>query len=1026
MRPIQLKMTAFGPYKYTETINFLDLQDHRLFVISGATGAGKTTIFDGISFALYGSGSGEDRKDTKMLRSDFALDNTHTSVELVFEIFNRHYRILRQLPHVKKGNKSSTGEKYEFFEIRETGEVPVVERQIVSEINKKVEEIIGLTQDQFSQIVMLPQGEFRKLLTSSSENKEAILRKIFKTEPYRLINEKLKEKKVVAEIELKKEENVRSNYSEQIVASFPKRESSLFELIEEGNYNGFQLKEALQEETNYYLTKIRKDEMLCEEAYENQVAKQSAYYTAKNTNIQLEELELKEQSLQHLLSQEAAFKEEENKLEAAERASTIEAIENYYRETVNEEKMKGDLMAKAKEELSFATDFLRQGEEVYVKELSKKQEREHSVEALIQLNALLPLMQELEEKTGQLKAAELKQRELNIQLDFKTGKYEEAKSSNLLMKRRIEELEEKVEPLDKKVQQHSHIREHYRLMQDFLEMEKKLEESKQLEKYKEKVYLESKQALSMEEEKWLTNQASILASKLVEGEPCPVCGSTTHQPTNHLTTNEILTDEEMKSLKADVIEKETGFLTIRTKRLHAQENVDKILLQLEEIQLSILDLEQVKMDLEQIEKEIEALRSDKESLSSLKEAQKENIKNIEGLEEEKNKIEKLFQQVKGECEQVRAVLVSKQNSIPSTIADLEVLQREISTATMRKNMLEEAWEQAQQKYKAAEDAHTKAQMRLEHATQSAAEAKIKKEKTHQQFSEALLKAGFEGTVAYEKAKMSESNRKALKERCEAYKQAVHTFTEQVKDGQKKLEGKSKVDLALLEKELNELKNAYEIALKTLNDTKEYAKAGTEVQEKLSSSSERIAKLEQQVSRINDLYDLLRGQNPLKISFERYIQIEYLEQIIHAANERLKHLSNGQYQLMRSDRQETHGKQSGLGLDVYDAYTGQIRDVKTLSGGEKFNASLCLALGMSDVIQGYRGSVRIDTMFIDEGFGSLDEESLNKAIDTLVDLQKSGRMVGVISHVSELKSAIPAILEVKKLKEGYSQTKFVIK
>ena len=143
MRPIQLKMTAFGPYKYTETINFLDLQDHRLFVISGATGAGKTTIFDGISFALYGSGSGEDRKETKMLRSDFALDNTHTSVELIFEIFNRQYRIFRQLPHVKKGNKSSTGEKYEFFEIKETGEVPVVERQIVSEINKRGNRILN-------------------------------------------------------------------------------------------------------------------------------------------------------------------------------------------------------------------------------------------------------------------------------------------------------------------------------------------------------------------------------------------------------------------------------------------------------------------------------------------------------------------------------------------------------------------------------------------------------------------------------------------------------------------------------------------------------------------------------------------------------------------------------------------------------------------------------------------------------------------------------------------------------------------
>jgi DNA repair protein SbcC/Rad50 len=138
------------------------------------------------------------------------------------------------------------------------------------------------------------------------------------------------------------------------------------------------------------------------------------------------------------------------------------------------------------------------------------------------------------------------------------------------------------------------------------------------------------------------------------------------------------------------------------------------------------------------------------------------------------------------------------------------------------------------------------------------------------------------------------------------------------------------------------------------------------------------------------------------------------------------MSNGQFELIRSDRQEVRGRQSGLGLDVYDAYTGQTRDVKTLSGGEKFNASLCLALGMADVIQSFQGAVSIDTMFIDEGFGSLDEESLNKAIDTLIDLQKSGRVIGVISHVEELKAAFPAILEVRKSREGHSNTKFLLK
>ena len=358
MKPIELRMTAFGPYKMTETIRFEELKDNRLFVISGATGAGKTTIFDGICFALYGTGSGEDRKDTKMMRSDFASDDTHTCVELIFEVNQRRYRILRQLPHVKKGNKSATGEKYEFFEINDTGEVPVVERQIVSEINKKVEDIIGLSHDQFSQIVMLPQGEFRKLLTSSTENKEAILRKIFKTEPYRMMSEKLKEKKYEAESEWKKEEAARQSYIEQIVSIFPSRDSSIFQLIKMNSFNTYQLMEALREESTYYKEKEKIDKIACEEAYENHLAKQSAFHLAKNINERFRLLEEKEQKLEHLLGQKDVYAEKEERLKLAEVAKTIEPLENLYIELEKEEKEKEQRKEEATRDLALMKDSL--------------------------------------------------------------------------------------------------------------------------------------------------------------------------------------------------------------------------------------------------------------------------------------------------------------------------------------------------------------------------------------------------------------------------------------------------------------------------------------------------------------------------------------------------------------------------------------------------------------------------------------------------------------------------------------------
>src|SRR5690625_5260062 len=216
------------------------------------------------------------------------------------------------------------------------------------------------------------------------------------------------------------------------------------------------------------------------------------------------------------------------------------------------------------------------------------------------------------------------------------------------------------------------------------------------------------------------------------------------------------------------------------------------------------------------------------------------------------------------------------------------------------------------------------------------------------------------------------------------------------------------------------------ALEHYNRSKEKFKEIASTIGNLQDIWKRSEKLEQKLSLVVELHDTVRGQNEQKISLERFLQIDFLEQIMQAANVRFYDLSNGQYRLLRSDRQESRGRQSGLSIDVYDTYTSQTRDVKTLSGGEKFIASLCLALGMSDVIQSFQGSISMDTMFIDEGFGSLDEESLHKSIDALISLQETGRTIGVISHVEELKTIFPAMLEVNKTKEGYSETRFVLK
>lgn len=1019
-------MSAFGPYKFTETIDFTELNENQLFVISGATGAGKTTIFDGICFALYGSGSGEDRRDTKMMRSDFATDDIHTSVELIFEIHNRRYRILRQLAHVKKGNKSATGERYEFFEVQPTGEIPAVERQIVSEINKKIEEIIGLSLDQFSQIVMLPQGEFRKLLTSTTENKEAILRKIFKTEPYKLIHEKLKEKKLVAEAELKKEQLTQDNFTEKILASFPKRESNLFRLIDEGNFNVFQLVEVLKEETNFYKEKITLDERIYDEAYERHIYKQKTYHESKTVNDRFSELEAKEQQLVNLNERKEEFIQKKTRIDLADRASLIEPVESYFNDLEIEVKGKQTLLETAKKNNMIAQDSFHQAEITFLRESNNKEVREKNVETVIYLNSLLPIFEELENKKNELLSLQKSSAQLEQKLSAIVANLQEQKEMSKDQKLAIEKLEELIEPLDSKVQQLTLLQVQHNKLQEYKIVNQELhmlitEEIKQQDKFEQ-----CKETYEDIEQQWIGSQASILASKLVEGEPCPVCGSKEHSNT-HIEIDERFVDEsELRVAKATLNKEESTLLTFKAKKETAEAQIQKVLIQLKEHQVDAELAERVEVEMLDLQREVQQLRIEKETLSSLKQPYKEILVKVEKLEQEKLEVEALFGDKSSQAKQAKAVYESKVETIPSHIPTLQNLQTEIISATKQKEQLALAWENAQNRMKSSSDSCTKARLALEHTFTSLKEVEVKRDKAQAQLNESLSKATFENVEEYLASKLTEVERSALKIQYEEYKQKHHTLTEQVREGKVRLENKTKVDLMPLEEELQQLKEAYEQALATCNHTKEYEKTGREIEEKIASTSSRISLLEEQVHRIMDLYDILRGNNQRKISFERYVQIEYLEQIVLAANERLKHMSSGQFQLLRSERQETHGKQSGLGLDVYDAYTGQKRDVKTLSGGEKFNASLCLALGMADVIQSFQGNIRIETMFIDEGFGSLDEESLNKAIDTLIDLQKSGRMIGVISHVAELKAAIPAILEVEKQKEGYSRTKFVFK
>lgn len=1023
-------MTAFGPYKHTESIDFNELEGNQLFVISGSTGAGKTTIFDGICFALYGSASGEDRSESRSMRSDFAEDDVHTAVELEFEIHNRTYRILRQMGHVKKGNKSATGEKYEFFEKLSDREIPCVERQIVSEINPKIEQVIGLSINQFSQIVMLPQGEFRKLLTSETENKEEILRKIFKTEPYKMISERLKQKKVLAEDELKMELRTTNGHIQNIESVLPARESSVFQTLAQDQYNIHQIISGLTEEAFYYEGKITEDKNKYDEAYKEHAAMSKDFHQAQSLNERFAEWEVKEQKLQALNTELPLIVDKEKQLERAERASLIEAIELQYKDLQKEAIEKEKIMIAAHDAEAHAKQKLEQMDLRYLEEDKKLPEREEASAALVRLNDFLPIVKEMDSKESEMKSVQTKVAGLDSNFRLINQQVTTGNASLLVVKQEIDQLDNQLIIFDERVQQLADLNDQFRVLKEFLAVQKSFHEQEADTINKQQQFAAVKETYTELERQWFDNQARVLAAHLHDGDACPVCGSVEHPNKNNKDQTLAPSKEELEQSRAMLNEVDGHHRDAVAKQSAL---VEQIMKKGEELAEFGVDAKQAGEVCEttdksrmQVDLEVSTMRKDKARLQEMKQQYQSQSEKMEGLELKKAEVEKSYQEMKSTFEKLKAIYEDKLLSIPAEIRVLSELEQQIKATSVNKKNLEQAWATVQQQRQDAKEQHSASILTVKHTEEAVREAKDKKDKAAIQFRTALEQSAFESEEDYQQARLEAAEIVALKERISSFKQSRHTLSEQVAELNALLENKEKVDLDILQNELAQFKHVYETALNEMNQSIECRKSADLLIEKITVSHKKAAEIEKQFNQITDLHDVIRGQNRLKISFERYLQIEYLEQILVSANERLKNLSNGQFHLIRSERQEARGRQSGLGLDVHDAYTGQTRDVKTLSGGEKFNASLCLALGMADVIQSFQGNVSIDTMFIDEGFGSLDEESLNKSIDTLIDLQKSGRMIGVISHVQELKTAIPAILEVKKSKEGYSQTQFVIK
>lgn len=1031
LKPIKLAMTAFGPYKDKEVIDFAELSGHRLFLVSGNTGAGKTSIFDAICFALYGEASGEDRSDAKALRSQFASDDVYTSVEFEFELKGRTYRILRQLPHVKQGNKSATGEKYEFVETTGGRERMMVDRYMVRQINERMQSLIGLTKDQFSQIVMLPQGEFRKLLTSDTENKEEIMRRIFRTHLFKYVAEVLNEKRRSAQnaCDLAKRD-LDMQVTGLRLALAEREGSELHRVLDEEHYNTHQVLEALDAELAYYAAEKTSRVARLEADIQRHKELLEKVHQAAMLNEQFEELERKRRDREERERQLPRYEQERERLALAEKTIPLQVQERHAAAAAEDAREKERQLETAGEAKRRADEAFRVAEEAYRREEALGERRERIVRELEGLNRDLPVVRELEAKRASAERlrheTERAQAELTAAEDAASARQEERKR----LAEQVRTLDEQVRQLPEFSGKLERMRSEAKALQDCLQLARELHDAGSDERKRQELYEAAAREFARLEAAWLEGQAGWLAGHLHDGMPCPVCGSEEH-PRKAAISADTPSREALELQRSRRSELESHYVAAKTKReLLASQLAAK---EREAAELGFLPgveadgLERAYLALVEEGKRLSAavkqMKEDQAAADELKQRLAQTEQALETLLREREEKAASLQSRRTTYATERALYQQALNSVPEEIRSLEALERRLAETEAEKARLEAAWREAQQRFQQARERQAAAAAELAGAERQLAEAAARRDRAAAEFRAELERAGFAAEEAYRQAKLADAQREELKRAIERFDAELAAVRKQVLEMETQLKGKERADLAALSEECARLEALAEQSRQALAQAQSHLDRGAEGRERIVQADTRWREAERQYQLAKDLYDVVRGENRFKISFERYLLIEFLDRILQAANLRLQTISGGQFYLARSDRLEKHGRQSGLGLDVYDNYTGQYRDVKTLSGGEKFNASLCLALGMADVIQAYEGGISLETMFIDEGFGSLDEESLGKAIDTLIELQRTGRMIGIISHVQELKQAIPAVLEVKKSAEGFSYTRF---
>ncbi|MGE7903276.1 AAA family ATPase [Peribacillus sp. NPDC094092] len=1039
MRPDILTMQAFGPYAGRETIDFNSLGERTMFVISGKTGAGKTTIFDGISFAIYGKASGEDRSGQD-LRSQFAEDDILTEVSLQFTLRGKTYLVTRspQQERKKKSGEGTTtvGAKAELYEIMAEGKKLLGAN--VREVEEKIKVLIGLDANQFRQILMIPQNEFRKLLTSDSKDKEQILQKLFHTELYKRIEEKLKE-----EASILKKENEKS----------AQRRIELMKGIQSGNNDELQAQIQGEEPNEQQVLPLLQEVIL-------QAAEKSEYI---NKQIQ-EKQKARDQLNQELskavdllsrFSEKEKLRNEKEALEAklpemelvkvqikmAHKAASLEKQEQYYLRIGKQVKDANAELQKLSEHSEKLRIELIEKQDSYDKEKLKGNQREQAVRTVHQLEQVKEavmtfaslkaqvILDEKEWQTSKRLREKTVSEHLSVEAEAEKVSQEKAEAEKAAILYRDQEIE-----AERNNQSLSKIKKLQEVLYEIQNTKRVLGDKDNRFQELQRIQIQEKEKLETLNRNWRSSQAGMLASMLHSGENCPVCGSQSHpkpaQLHEHMPTDLELKEQEnkLKTAEQQKSQAESEYYQAKSKYdalvESSQEKLSELQNDMPEFRCENIDghLLQFVQKGKVLQEQLKELMRKKSVFNDLEKRLHDLKEKASQLKDNMISLERKEDQGKTRYIENSTKLTGLTDSLPDGIRNEEEYNEAYQVAVNTQKRLQSAFDDAQKNLQLVKERESAILAKKESLSGNIEALNTELKEEREKLITDMTNQGFSNYKEYTAAKRSEAALGNLEDQVQQYNQNWQSVLSLFHDLEMKLKDVAKPDLEGLKKTFDFIDGELESLRQNQNELQAEIRTNEEIERKLAQIREDQKSLDERYSIVGHLSEISKGQNTFKITFERYVLAAFLDDILKEANSRLLKMTSGRYQLLRKLDPTRRNIQSGLELSVYDQYTGHERHVKTLSGGESFKASLALALGLADVVQQNAGGISLETMFIDEGFGTLDPESLDHAIEALMDIQSTGRLVGIISHVPELKERIDAQLQVISTQNG-SRTTF---